>query len=292
MDDPPPIDSSAPGDAQPRGWVPPETQRERPLPLRQMGIGEILDSAIQLYRREWMALIGIVALVLVPLSFLQFYLTRALSTAPVQPGLVRQDEITAAIVATGVLGIAEFLFVQPFLVAAVARAAANVYLGEPVTIGATYRFALTRVHSILWISILNFLALVLGLVLLVIPFFIVLVRMTFAPTVLVVEGIRGPKALGRSWRLAGGHFWRLAGTLLLAGLIAGVVSSVLTVPTEFAALGLGENGWPVRALGSSLATVLVTPFSTLITVLLYFDLRIRKEGYDIEVLTQELAPRT
>jgi hypothetical protein len=289
MDNPPPIDSSAKADTQPRGWEAPEIRSGRPLPLRPMGIGEILDAAIQLYRTEWKVLAGIVAFVLVPLTFVEFYLTQSLS---IQSGSVAQNEVSTAVWATVGIGLLQFLFVQPFLTAAIARAAANVYLGEPATIGATYRFALTRVLSILWISILYFLALVLGFVLLVIPFFLVLVRMTFAPTILVVEGIRGPKALGRSWRLAGGHFWRIAITLILAGLITGIVSAVLTVPSEFLALGLEENGWAVRALANSLAIVLVTPFGSLITVLLYFDLRIRKEGYDIEVMTRELAPAT
>ena len=289
---PPPINSPVPKDALPGQWTAPEIQHGRPLPIRPMGIGEIIDAAIQLYRLEWKVLIGIVAFVLVPLTFLASFLTRIFSGTPLQSGLISRDELTGALLATVALGIVQLLFVQPFLVAAIARAATQVYLGERVQIGATYRFALTRVLAILWISILTFLALLLGLILLVIPAFLVFVRMSFASTVLVVEGKKGSKALGRSWRLASGHFWRLFGALLLASLVAAIVSAILTIPGELIAGGLGSGGWPVRALGQSLATVLVTPFSTLVTVLLYFDLRIRKEGYDIEVMTQELAQRT
>jgi hypothetical protein len=104
----------------------------------------------------------------------------------------------------------------------------------------------------------------------------------------VVEGKKGTKALGRSWRLAKGHFWRLFGTLILAGLMAGIIASVLAIPGNLVADVIGPQGWPVRALGDSLAAVLTTPFTTLITVLLYFDLRIRKEAFDLEVMAQEL----
>jgi membrane-anchored glycerophosphoryl diester phosphodiesterase (GDPDase) len=256
-----------------------------------MGIGELIDAAIKLYRAEWKALIGIVAFVLVPLTFLESYVTRAFSDPFAQPAVASPDELTAVFIAGSVITLVQLLFVQPFLTAAVARAATNVYIGEPVSIGSTYRFALTKVHSILWISILTFLAIIVGFILLVIPAFLVFVRMSFASTVIVVEGKRGTSAIARSWQLAKGHFWRLFGALILAGLIAGIVAAVLAVPGELIALAMGPNGWPARALGNSLATVLVTPFSTLIIVLLYFDLRIRKEGYDIEVMAQELALR-
>lgn len=256
-----------------------------------MGIGELIDAAIRLYRTEWKVLIGIAAFVLVPVTLIESYVTRSLSDPLAQSPLISPDELNAAILAIGVIAVAEIVFIQPFMVAAFARAATSAYLGEPVSIGSTYRFALTRVLAILWISILTFLALMVGLVLLVLPVFLVLVRTSFASTVLVVEGLRGTRAMGRSWRLASGHFWRLFGTLILATLIAGIVSTILAIPGELIATALGEQGWPVRALGNSLAAVLVTPFNTLIIILLYFDLRIRKEGFDIEVMTQELAQR-
>jgi hypothetical protein len=292
MDDqPPPIAPQPPAGAARPAMSGPDVQPARPLPLRQMGIGEIIDTAIQLYRSQWLVLIGVVAFVLVPLYFLQGYLTRVFSSPALQTGRVSQADVNVAFAATIVLVLVQFLIVQPFLVAAIARAATNVYLGEPVSIGSIYRFALTRVLSILWISILSGLAILLGFILLIIPGILVWVRLAFATTVLVVEGEGGTKAIGRSWRLAAGHFWRLLGAFILAGLIAFIGSAVLTIPIGIVALALGPNGWALNALGNSLVTVLVTPFSTLITVLLYFDLRIRKEGYDIAVMTQELAQR-
>lgn len=279
---PPPPASSLPPPPLPPG--------ERPLALQPMGIGELLDAAIKLYRTQWKTLLGIAAILLVPVTFLQAFLTRSIGGPfTTQPAPIPSSEMEGALVAASILGLIQFLFVQPLLTAAVARASAEAYLGNRVLVGPTLRFALGRVHSILWISILTSLAALLGFLLLIVPGFIVLVRFAFGSTVLVVERRKGSKAVGRSWRLAKGHFWRLFGAFILAIVIAFIVASVLSIPAGLAYTAIGPSGWPIAAVGDSLATILTTPFTTLITVLLYFDLRIRKEAFDLEVMAQEIA---
>src|ERR671914_107306 len=86
---------------QPRWEPPPEARadasgaaigsRERPLPLRQMGIGELIDAAVKLYRREWLALIGIVAFVVVPVSFIELWLTQSM-LGPIAAGATPTEE--------------------------------------------------------------------------------------------------------------------------------------------------------------------------------------------------------
>lgn len=267
---------------------PTATRPDRPLPLRQMGIGELIDAAVRLYRLEWKALMGIVAFVVVPVSFGELWATQ-LVLGQIAPTTTSPDAFGQLLVVTLAFAALQFLIVQPFLVAATARAAADVYLGAPVTIRGTYRYALGRLPSILWITILTTLAALLGFVLLIIPGIIALVRLAFAPVALVVEGHRGPGALRRSWRLTKGFFWRTLGTLLLSGVIVAIVSGILSIPGELAVQALGPDAWPISALVTTLATVLLTPFGMVVIVLLYFDLRIRKEGFDIEVMARELA---
>jgi hypothetical protein len=273
--------------AEPVG-VPP-SRRDRPLPLRQMAIGELIDAAVRLYRLEWKVLMGIVAFVVIPVTYVQFWVTELVVDRIDPATLASPDALGALVLITLIFLAIQFLFVQPFLVAAIARAAADVYLGEPVGIGRTYRYALSRLPAILWITILGLLATIVGFILLVIPGFIVLVRLAFAPAALVVEDQRGTKALRRSWRLSKGHFWRALGTLVLAGLIAAIVAAIVSLPGELVYQALGPDAWQISALGTALATVLTTPFGMLVVVLLYFDLRIRKEGFDIEVMARELA---
>lgn len=267
---------------------PTATRPDRPLPLRQMGIGELIDAAVRLYRLEWKALMGIVAFVVVPVTFLELWATQIL-LGEIGPTPTSTDAFGEVLVVTLAFVAVQFLIVQPFLVAATARAAADVYLGAPVTIGGTYRYALGRLPSILAITILSTLAALLGFVLLIIPGIIALVRLAFAPVALVVEGQRGADAMRRSWRLTKGFFWRTLGTLLLSGVIVAIVSGIISIPGDLAVQALGPDAWAISTLVTALATVLVTPFGMVVIVLLYFDLRIRKEGFDIEVMARELA---
>jgi hypothetical protein len=253
-----------------------------------MGVGEILDAAIKLYRSQWKSLMAIVAIALVPVTFLQVFVTRSLGSSFTTPSAAPED-VDAALIAGGVIGLIDLLLVQPFLIAAVAKASVDVYLGHPVIVGPTFRFAVSRIHSILWISILSVLAVLLGFVLLIVPGVIVFVRLFFGSTVFVIEGRKGSKALGRSWGLAKGHFWKVLGTVVLATIMAGVVQAILAIPGEAAFAAIGPAGWPLYAIGLSLAAILTAPFTTLIAVLLYFDLRIRKEAFDLEVMAQEMS---
>ena len=283
------------------------TRGDRPFGLRPMGVGEILDAAIKLYRSQWKRLMAIVAIALVPITFLQVFLTREIG-GPLTDPSTTPAEFDSTLVVSVIIGLIQLLIVQPFLVAAVAKASADVYLGHTVVVGPTFRFAVSKIHSILWISILMVLIIfvpvfVLGviaalgseeiaivlLILLIVPAIIVFIRFVFASTVLVVEGRKGSKALGRSWRLAKGSFWKILGTTLLAVLLASVVEGILSVPGAVAFAAIGPAGWPFYAIGLSLAAIITTPFTTLITVLLYFDRRIRKEAFDLEVMAQELS---
>jgi hypothetical protein len=261
---------------------------QRPLPLRQMGIGELIDGSVKLYRRDWLALVGIAAFVLIPFTLIQVWVTQGL-VAQVDPTVFDESLLTDILIVSLVFIVIQFLIVQPFLVAAMTRAAADAYLGEQVSIGRVSRYALSKLPAILWISVQTLVATLIGFLLLVIPGIIIAVRLTLAPPVLVVEDIRGSSALGRSWRLTEGHAWRVFGALVLAALITAIGAAIITIPTELIAAMLPDDGWIVSTLGTMLATVLITPFSILIVVLLYFDLRVRKEGFDIELMAQELA---
>jgi hypothetical protein len=322
MDGQPPPDFPRPPAVQPPvapTWASPQplpppppplggTRGDRSFTLRPMGVGEILDAAIKLYRSQWKRLMAIVAIALVPLTFLQVFLTREIGAPFADPTTTSPAELDSSILVSLVLAAIQVLVVQPFLVAAVAKASADVYLGHTVVVGPTFRFAVSKIHSILWISILQVLAIVVPAILLgllaafvstelaiviliamVIPAIVAYFRFIFGSIILVVEGRKGSKALRRSWRLVKGSFWKVFGAVLLAALLSGVVESILSVPGAIAFAAIGPAGWPFYAIGVSLAAIVTTPFTTLIAVLLYFDLRIRKEAFDLEVMAHEMS---
>jgi hypothetical protein len=64
-------------------------------------------------------------------------------------------------------------------------------------------------------------------------------------------------------------------------LLTGVVNAVITAPFS----GLG---WLAQAVAAAVATVVTLPYGVLVGVLLYLDLRARKEALTMEALRADL----
>ena len=249
---------------------------------RPMGIGEILSTAVQLYQRHWRTLVAIAAVVVVPFTLLQYLFGDQVRS--------RGEEVANGVVietASWALGLAgmvtalDGLVMFLVLTGAITRAVAAEVAGEDPGVEQSYRFGFHRIWSVLLVSVLVGLATVGGLILLVIPGIYIGVRLVVSIEALVVEGRRGTQAMGRSWELVGGHWWHAFGTLVVAWLLIGVVNSVVTLP-------FGEAGWVVQGLVSALATTVTMPYGVLVGVLLYLDLRARKENLTLERLRTDL----
>ena len=253
-----------------------------PPPLAPRRIGELLRAAVDLYVGHWRTFLGIVAVVVVPLTLLQY----ALSDLAVRGVRVRGEEVEVTaeawrtFAASGILAIFSLLITQ-VLVGALAWAIARAVVGREATVEESYRFGMARLWSILWVGILVGLAAFAGFVLFVIPGFFVLVRLSVAIPALVVERRRGGEALSRSWSLVRGHGWRVLGTFVAAFVLTGIVSGILTAPAS-------GSGWLLRAVLAAVGQVITTPFTAIVTLLVYLDLRARGEGLDVATLAREL----
>jgi hypothetical protein len=248
---------------------------------RPMGIGEILSTAFQLYQRHWRTLLAIAAVVVVPFTLLQYLLGDLVRT---RGEVTSNGVVETATWAVGIAGlVAALAAVVMFLVltGAITRAVAAEVAGEDPTVEQSYRFGFHRFWSVLLVSMLVGLAIVGGLILFIIPGIYIGVRLAVSIEALVVEGRRGTEAMGRSWELVGGHWWHAFGTLVVAGLLTGVVNAVITAP-------FGDTSWFVQAVAAAVATVVTLPYGVLVGVLLYLDLRARKENLNLERLRADL----
>jgi hypothetical protein len=253
---------------------------EATLP-RPLGIGEILSTAFRLYQRHWRTLLAIAAVVVVPLTLLQYLFGDWLRTRGEVTSYQQISTATWAVGAAGLVAALAGILMYLVLTGAITRAVAAEVAGEDPSVEQSYRFGFHRLGSVLLVSVLVGLATIAGLILFIIPGIWIGVRLAVSIEALVVEGRRGTQAMGRSWALVGGHWWHAFGALVVAGLLTGVVNAVITTP-------FNNTSWFVQAIAAAVATVITLPYGVLVGVLLYLDLRARKENLNLERLRTDL----
>jgi hypothetical protein len=109
----------------------------------------------------------------------------------------------------------------------------------------------------------------------------------------MLERVGPLKSLGRSWRLVRRSSWRVLGILLLTQLIVVIATEIINVPFSLASGGsslfssqtaetqVNVLGLVLTAIGQIIANSLTAPLLAGVIVLLYADLRMRREGMDI-----------
>ena len=217
------------------------------------------------------------------------------------------------------------MIITPFVAGAISRVVAASYLGEQITAGPALAAAGRRWRSLVSAFLLTHLPaglpsvaylatlaiaggtaldpanpnpalLVLILVLALLTLVGMLIQLGFmapfigvAPAIVVEE--LGPIAgIKRSWRLMMPRYWPVLGIGLLSGLIASFINGLLAGPfTVGVALFGSLNLWPLLALGGILPSLISTPFVAIVATLVYFDARIRREGFDLALTAADLA---
>lgn len=263
------------------------------LRFRPMGIGDLLDETINLYRRHFLLFAGIEAVLLVPLAAVQLFL--------IPHGTARLSPVMSlAFAGSTSIYVALFGLAELYIQSAVMYAVSAVCLGEPITIGGAYALVYRRWWSLLGLSLLYGLAVVvLSVTLIGIPFAIYLaVAWGFSYPALLLEGTGVRQAFGRSRSLIRGSWWRVFGIILLVSVLLWIVSTVFSVPTLILAglsLGLHLEGPAAVAVGalqavvSTAQQVIIGPINDCCWILVYYDLRVRKEGFDLELQAREIG---
>jgi hypothetical protein len=267
--------------------------------LRPLDIGEILDVSVKIAWRNLGTLVRIVLFVVAPaqaliaivdISAIPDYQPKN-EFVPTSQGVVQADQAwtyAGATLATAVIG---FLAGQ-FATGACFRAVAETYLGHVTGWRSSLAFAARKFHSILWIVILGGFLTLVGALFCLVPGIYLAVAFAVALPVLMTEGQRGRKALGRSRALVRGRWWKTALALIVAGLLAGIVSAM--VSGAVSALGFASGKEPVAvffitAVAGTAGALVSTPFSAAYHTVLYFDLRVRKEAFDLRLLASRLG---
>lgn len=252
--------------------------------LPQRGIGEILSTAFDIYKANAAGLLMIVAIVVVPLSFIGAFI-EGVVFAPEETiaefGTTTVSARTgAAAILVALVGALIAVVINAVLQAALMRGAALGSIGDPVDIDASYKWGFARFGSVLLISILVGLAVIGGFILLIIPGLIFLVMFSVSIPALVVENLRGTEAMSRSWNLVKGFFWHAVGVIVVAAIIGALVGGILGA--------IGGDNWFLAWIFQAIAQIITAPFAAIVSVLLYLDLRARREALTADVLRGEL----
>ncbi len=118
--------------------------------------------------------------------------------------------------------------------------------------------------------------------------------LSFAPVAVVLERKPIIASIRRSFGLVRNHFWRVLGIRLLASLVAGVIAGAVSVPFSIAGqvMLMGEtSAGPIVlattliAVGAAIGQIVTAPFTAGVVVLLYTDIRIRAEAFDLVLQT-------
>jgi hypothetical protein len=146
---------------------------------------------------------------------------------------------------------------------------------QPFTIGDSLRVGLARTIPVIGVGILVGLAMMLGFLLLVVPGIIIGCMLYVAIPACVIEKLGVTASMSRSVALTKGYRWQIFGLFLLVVVISAVGAFVFTM--------IGGNG----LIGQLLAfawQVVSTAFGAVLSAVIYHDLRMAKEGIDLDTL--------
>jgi hypothetical protein len=244
--------------------------------MQKLDVGATLSKSISIFFRGLPTLLGIAIPVYAPYLYLQ----------AVHPGELdeftglRQDNPYAFVLS---------LFLGPFVTAAATYEVLQRLRGATAGVGECLLVGLRRLFPVLAVSVLSWLAMFLGLILLIIPGIIMYVMLSVAIPVCVVERPGIFRSLERSFDLTRGSRWAIFAVLLVFGLLGGMGPALLV------GISMGANAGGYEGVGEVArwliiaSTVLLGVLQAVISATMYHELRVRKEGAQSDDLVQVFA---
>lgn len=243
--------------------------------LRPLTYGDLFDELFDLYKKNFVLFVGISAVVQIPVYVIAYAI----------------GGTSAAAIASVLNLIATY-----FVLAATTHAVSQVYLGNKITIAEAYR----AIRRSVWPLFLNMLVAGLrilgGLILLIIPGVILSLRYAFVAQVFILEGQGGADGRDRSIFLSKDNMGRIFMVGLLVGILTSIVSWILAMPLALLIPSMASNPQAmagpmgtVNGIAQGVIIALTNPLQVIAMVLLYYDIRVRKEGFDIQMLASNMG---
>lgn len=271
------------------------------LDLRPLSLGELLDRTFSVYRRNFALFLGIAS---IPYLFLIALMTLAAVliglSLPFAAASARHAPLAGPALA-GLVGgalFASLIFGAAFALSAAAAvfAVSEIYAGRKPTILASLRLAVGRTWAILGVLVLIALISMAGLIVFIVPGIYFGCRLSVAIASALVEGIGPTEAIRRSLNLTKDFAGRAFLILLLTVCLSYAAMAVFQMPFFILIAASAKNPAMVMVwtglmeIGNLTGSILVAPVSAIAFALLYYDLRVRKEAFDLQLMMQAIGP--
>jgi hypothetical protein len=255
--------------------------------LRPLSTGELLDRTFSLYRSHFILFIGIYALPhLVVLAFQCVGLAFQAPAGTFQISSVLMNLFWS--IGAGILSIVVVAASQAATVIAVSQ----VHLGRPAGVMDSFSKVKNQIAGVTGLSLAVGSLVGLACIALIVPGILLAIRWSLAVPVKVLENKSVGESMSRSGQLTQGNRGRIFVIWLLFVVLSIGVSLLLRWPVEIAAgvssifaLQRVGNGWQVALLVTTFVSeCLVGPLATIAFSLVYYDERVRKEAFDLQLM--------
>ncbi len=269
------------------------------LDLRPLSLGELLDRTFFLYRRHFLLFAGIAA---IPYSFF-FVMNLATSLLPIFARSAASGHMRSAGAAAAALGGGLFSLVAViaggiaflFSVGATVYAVSEIYTGRQTSIRESLRRVRGKTGTIFGVLLLSGLVLLAGFITFIVPGIYLMCRICVATPAALLEDISPSESIRRSFDLTRNFAGRAFMIYLLYFAMVWGVVAVFQFPFMLL-LAVAAKQMQLRVLltvlmqvGNFIGSVLVAPVSTIGFALFYYDLRVRKEAFDLQTMMQAIG---
>jgi hypothetical protein len=237
---------------------------------------EILDASFHLLRQNYATFVILTAVAYMPLAVAAILFRRYTGLTPgANPEMLGWNVILVLPV--------QFIWFT-IMTGIVATLASRAYVQDPLDPGSTWKVIVPRLPVIIVSAIIVAVGSVIGFIFLFFPGFYFWTRFGMAPLIAALEGTSINDSFARATHLSHGQKLHIFGTMLLAIVLyfiveLGVGIAFTMLPTILLQTALGY-----------LSTILIWPLLPMIQTALYYDLRIRAEGYDVDLMSRTLGP--
>ena len=216
------------------------------------------------------------------------------------PGSHRPEFATRYAIGTALVSLVVLIitYVSPlFSPAATILAVSDLYLSRPIAISDCLRRAWAEIGTVFAVGILNGLAVLAGMIALIIPGLYIFCRLVVCVPAALIEQRGAQESLRRSWSLTKGHAGRSFVLILLFVVISIAAGMLVGVPFGIAVIANRNNPGALQTwtaltqVSNAILSIIITPILLIATSVFYFDLRVRKEAFDLQFMMDPTSER-